>query len=206
VRFEFSANKHVGCIFRTAILAAFMGILGSSALYAQKQKPNIPDPIKFDKKYDIVANVVCAVLGEMDLQIELEDRKGGKITTRPYEFITGSLTSSEVDKVAVKKDAPSDNWVKAQYSVEALLEIVSPSVTMVTIRTKMEALSRGFDGKEKWVPIDSLGTYEKRILGKISTKLLGNDAPAVNERKGFWGQSPQPVDSRQPRYPAAPSR
>jgi hypothetical protein len=205
VRLEISINKQFCCILRTAFLAALLGVLGSGLLYAQKQKPNLPDPIKYDKKYDMVANAVYAVLDEMGFQIELDDRHGGKIITRPYEFITGSLTSSEVNKVATKKDAPTDNWIKAHYSVEALLEIVAPSVTMVTIRTKMEALNREIDGKERWVPIESLGTYERRILGKLSTKLLGNDAPA-SEKKGFWGQSPQPVDSRQPRFPTNPSR
>jgi hypothetical protein len=76
---------------------------------------------------------------------------------------------------------------------------------MVTIRTKMEALSREVDGTEKWIPLDSLGTYERRVLGKISAKLMGSDLPA-EERKGFWGKSPQPVDPRQPRFPTTPRR
>jgi hypothetical protein len=181
------------------------GALLGCASYAQKPKPNLPDPIKFVNKYEIVGNVVYSVLNDMGFQIELDDRKGGRIITRPYEFITGSLTSSEVDKVALKKDTITGSWLKARYSVEALLEIVSPTETMVTIQTKMEALNRDVDGSEKWIQIESLGTYEKRILGKISAKLLNNETP-LNERKGFWGQSPQPVDPRQPRYPTAPSR
>lgn len=205
MRLELLVNKHLRTIFRAVALAALLGNLGGGILYAQKQKPNLPDPIKFSKKFDIAANVVYAVLNDMGLQIELDDRKGGKITTRPYEFITGSLTSSEVDKVAIKKDTLTNNWLKAQYSVEALIEIVSPTETMITVRTKMEALNRDIDGKEKWVLLESLGTYERRILGKISLKLLGNDAPAA-EKKGFWGRSPQPTNPRQPRFPTAPSR
>ncbi len=85
--------------------------------------------------------------------------------------------------------------------MEATLEIVTPTETMVTIRTKMEALNRDVDGTEKWLPLESLGTYEKRILGKISMKLLGNDVP-VNTKKGFWDKSAQPVDPRVARpYP-----
>jgi hypothetical protein len=200
---ELPVNKHLKYIRNAAIMAVLMGI-GACFSYAQKPKPNLPDPVKFLKKYDIVANVVYAVLDEMDFKIELDDRTGGRIPTRPYEFITGALTASEVDKVAVRKDTLSNNWLKARYSVEALLEVVSPTETMVTIRTKMEALNQDFDGKEVWVPIQSLGVYERRILGKISMKINNNDEPA-NERKGFWGQRPQPVDSRQPRYPTAPS-
>jgi hypothetical protein len=209
MRLELPVNKHLKYILVQALWATLFGICTGSFLYAQKQKPNLPDPVKYLKKYDIVANVVYSVLNDdMDLKIELDDRKAGRITTRPYEFITGSLTSTEVDKVANKKETITNNWLKARYSVEALLEIVSPTETLVTIRTKMEALNRDIDGTEKWLPLESLGTYERRILGKISMKILGNEAPS-NERKGFWGQSPQPVDSRQPKIPqpsAHPSR
>jgi len=177
----------------------------ASPSQAQSQKPNLPDPIKFVNSYEIVANVVYSVFEEMDYKIELNDRIGGRITTRPYEFITGSLTSSEVDKVAIKIDTLTGNWLKAQYAVEALLEIVSPTETLITINTQIEALNRDVDGTEKWVPLDSLGTFERRVLGKISIKLLGNDAP-VNKRKGFWGQRPQPVDPRTPRFPSDPAR
>jgi hypothetical protein len=175
------------------------------SLNGQSQKPDLPDPIKFFNKFDAVANVVKYVFDDMGFAIELEDLKGGKITTRSYEFITGSLTASEVDKVAKKNDTITGSWLKARYSVEALLEIVTPTITMVTIRTKMEALNQDVDGTEKWVVLDSLGSVERRILGKISTKLnLGDEAPS-DEKKGFWNKSPQPVSPRQPKFPTAPS-
>jgi hypothetical protein len=204
VRLELPITQYLSYGLRAAGFALLLVCI-CVPLNAQSQKPNLPDPIKFVNTYEIVANVVHAVLDDMGLQIELEDRKGGRIVTRPYEFITGSLTSSEVDKVAVKKDTITGDWLKARYSVEAILEIVSRTETMVTIRTKMEALNRDVDGTEKWVPLDSLGTYEKRILGKISTKLMGNDLPG-SDKKGFWGKSPQPVDPRQPRFPTGPTR
>jgi hypothetical protein len=112
-----------------------------------------------------------------------------------------------VDKVAVRNDRVTGSWLKAQYSVEALLEIVSPTETMVTVRTKVEALNRDVDGTEKWVSLDSLGSLERRVLGRISNKLMmGMDAPQT-EKKGFWDKSPQPVDSRrQPRFSTSPSK
>ncbi len=189
----------------------FLPLFLSSFLFslpgmAQTPKPSLPDPVKFINKYDVVWNVVRAVLDDMGYSTELEDRKGGRITTKPYEFITGALTSSEVDKVAIKRETVTGAWLKARYTVEALLEIVSPTETMVTIRTRMEALNRDLDGTEKWLPLESLGTYEKRILGKISLKLLGNELQ-YNPKKGFWDKSPQPVDSRAPRpYPTRPPR
>jgi hypothetical protein len=173
-------------------------------LAAQTKKPSLPDPVKFVDKLDKVANVVRAVYSDMNLRIELDDRKSGRIATRPHEFITGSLTTSEVDKVAIRNDTITGSWTKARYTAEAILEIVTPAETMVTIRTKVEALNRDVDGTEKWVALESLGTLERRILGKISMILLGNEAPA--DKKGFWGKDPQPVDPRQPRFPKGPTR
>jgi len=184
---------------RPAASLVLFGILSVFPVNAQSQRPNLPDPIKFVNKFDIVANVAEAVLADMGLKIDTEDRKGGRIVTRPYEFITGSLTSSEVDKVAIKSDTLTGSWIKAQYSVEVILEIVSPTETMVTVRAKIEALNRDVDGSEKWITLDSLGTIERRILGRISTKLLGSDAPI--EKKGFWGKTPQPIDHNEPNPP-----
>jgi hypothetical protein len=192
--------QHLRCISRQALIPLLVAFAFVFPLIAQTQKPDLPDPIKFIYKFDRVANMVYAVLSDMGYQIELDNRKGGRIVTRPYEFITGSLTSTEIDKVAVIKNPVTGSLIKAQYTVEALLEIVSPAETLVTIRTKMEALNRDIDGTEKWVPLDSLGTFERRILGKISAKLLEDTGPKT-EKKGFWGKSPQPVDPRRPRYP-----
>jgi len=181
------------------ILVAFIGLLAClflpASLDAQSQKQSLPDPVKFINKFDIVWNVVRAIFSDMGYNIELEDKKGGRITTRPYEFIAGSLTSSEVDKVAIKKDSVTGNWLRARYSAEAILEIVAPTETMLTIRTRMEALKREMDGSEKWMPLESLGAIEKRILGKISMKLLGNEMQ-FDTKKGFWDKSPQPADPR----------
>jgi hypothetical protein len=188
-------------------LTLFFLLCGVFTLNAQSQKPSLPDPVKFVNKFDIVANVVRSVFDDMGFKIEVEDRKGGRVTTRPYEFITGALTSSEVEKVAVKNDRTTGTWLKAQYSVEALLEIVSPTETMVTVRTKVEALNRDVDGTEKWVSLDSLGSLERRILGKISQKLMAGMEAPQSDKKGFWDKSPQPVDSRpQPRFPTYPSK
>jgi hypothetical protein len=207
VRQEFQITPHLRSILRRVALLALFGLSGVFPLSAQSQKPNLPDPVKFVNKSDTVANVVHGVFEDMGLKIEVEDRKGGRVTTRPFEFITGALTSSEVEKVAVKNDRVTGSWLKAQYSVEALIEIVSPTETMVTVHTKVEALNRDVDGTEKWVSLDSLGSLERRILGRISNKLMmGADAPQ-SDKKGFWDKSPQPVDSRrQPRFSTSPSK
>ena len=181
-------------------VAALFLFCVAAPLIAQQQKPDLPDPIKFMNTYDQVINVTRAVMDDMGFNIERDDRKGGRITTRPYEFITGSLTVGELEKVAVLKDTLSGNWIKARYKTEAVVEIVSPKETLLTINTDIEGLSRDMDGTEKWILLDSLGVVERRVLGRVSVKLLGTDSPAES-RKGFWGQKPQPVNPRQPGFP-----
>ncbi|MDR0311081.1 MAG: hypothetical protein LBJ21_05805 [Acidobacteriota bacterium] len=168
----------------------------TAPLGAQQQKPDLPDPIKFMNTYDQVLNMTRAVMEDMGFDVELDDRRGWKIVTRPYEFITGSLTVNEMEKVAVNK-AILGSWTKARYKAEAVIEIVSPKETMVTINAEIQGLSRDVDGTEKWIALESLGVVERRVLGRISVKLLGMDA-TPEPRKGFWGQKPQPVNPRQP--------
>ncbi len=198
MRREFPAAQYFSYILGCCVLTILLGLFLALPLSAQTPKPNLPDPIKFINKFDIVWNVVDDVLDEMDFSIELQDPKSGKIITRPLDFIIGSLTSSEVNKVAIKSDTTTGTLLKARYSVEALLEIVSPAETMVTISTNMEALNRDVDGTEKWIPLESLGTFERRILGKISMKLIGSDLE-LERKKGFWERDQQPVDPRRPK-------
>jgi hypothetical protein len=205
VSLELPFNQYLRNVLRRRALWIFGAVLFAFPLHAETQKASLPDPIKFINKFDIVANVVYAVLDDMGFDIELDGRKAGKIITRPLEFISGSLTTNEIEKYAVKNDIRNGSWLKARYSVESILEIVSPTETLVTIRTKIEALNQNIDGTEKWMPLDSLGIFEKRILGKISIKLMGNDAPSF-QRKGFWSQEPQPVNPRQQKNPAIPFR
>jgi hypothetical protein len=159
---------------------------------AQIPKPSLPDPIKFLNKRDMVMRASRAVLEQLGYQIELEDPRGGRLVTRPYEFVSGALTSGEVDKVGIKNDTITGSWLRARYTAEALFEVVSPTETLVTVRTKMEALNRDVNGTEKWMPVQSLGSVEKRILGKISLKLMGTE-PAFKDKKGFWDQKPTPL-------------
>lgn len=194
-------NLHILQCFtppRYALLVPAALLLAALPAAAQEKRPSLPDPVKFINKYDIVWNVVRAVLDDASYEIELADKKGGRITTRPYEFITGALTSSESDKIAIKKDSITGNWIRARYQVDALLEMISPTSTLVTVRTRMEGLNRELDGSEKWLPMESLGVIEKRLLGKISMKLIGSELD-YDAKKGFWDKTPQPVDGRRPK-------
>jgi hypothetical protein len=159
--------------------------------WAQLPKPSLPDPIKFINRRELVMRASRAVLEQLGYRIELDDPQGGRIVTRPYEFVSGALTSSEVDKVAVKTDTVTGSWLRAQYVVETVFEAISPTETLVTVRTQMQALNRDVSGTEKWVTIQSLGSVEKRVLGKISMRVLGFE-PEFKDNKGFWDKKPQP--------------
>jgi hypothetical protein len=171
---------------------AFLAFCLIPAVHAQLPKPSLPDPVKFLERREKVMSVSRDVLEQMGLRIELFDPKGGRLVTRPFEFVSGALTSGETDKVAAKSDTVTGSWLRARYSVEALFELVGPGETLLTVRTNIEALNREIDGTEKWVTLQSLGSVEKRILGKISLKLLGVE-PEFKDNKGFWDQKPKPV-------------
>jgi hypothetical protein len=195
---QFPQNRRFKILCRGLIAVVLSGFLLAAQVQAQTEKPNLPNPVKFVAKYDVAWNVVRSVLIDMGYALQLEDRKGGKLTTKPMEIITGSLTYSETSKVAVIHEIQTGNWLRTQASAEAFVELVSPTETLVTVRTQFESLDREMDGTEKWVQLESLGTIERKILGKISMKLMGTDLDK-NQKKGFWEKSPEPVDSRRER-------
>ena len=144
-----------------------LGFTAAIPLNAQTQKPNLPNPIKFINKFDVVANVVREVLENMDYKIEIEDRKAGRIvnqTVRVHNRISDAERSSK--KWQSSTNAITGSLLKAHYSVEALLEIVSPTETLVTVHTNMEALSKEVDGTEKWVPPRLTGNLRKTHSGQ----------------------------------------
>jgi hypothetical protein len=181
--------QHVKVFIALLVASAFLAASTATPASDQGAKPSLPDPITFMSKREMVMRAARAVLEDLGYKVELEDSQAGRLTTRPYEFISGSLTSSEVDKVAIKGDSVTGMWLRARYTVETTFENASPTQTMVTVRTRMEALNRNIDGKETWVPVQSLGSVEKRVLGKLSMKLLGTE-PEFKEKKGFWDQKP----------------
>ena len=67
---------------RAASLVLLLGFTAAIPLNAQTQKPNLPNPIKFINKFDVVANVVHEVLENMDYKIEIDDRKAGRIVNQ----------------------------------------------------------------------------------------------------------------------------
>ncbi len=182
--------QHVKVVLVVPFVAV-AALASGVTMYAQLQKPSLPDPIKFINKRDLVMRASRAVLEQLGYRIELDDQKNGRLVTRPYEFVSGALTSSEIDKIANKTDSITGSWLRANYVVEATFEMVTATETLVTVRTQMQGLSRESDGKEKWIPLQSLGSVERRVLGKISMKLLGTE-PQFKDNKGFWDKKPAP--------------
>jgi hypothetical protein len=179
-------------VFRSLLAALILGgVALTSVGWGQLPKPSLPDPIKFINRREMVMRASRAVLEQLGYRIELDDPQAGRIVTKPYEFVSGALTSPEVDKVAIKTDTVTGSWLRAEYVVETTFEVVSPTETLVTVRTLMRALNRDTDGAEKWVQLQSLGSVEKRVLGKISMKLLGTE-PEFKDKKGFWEKKPTP--------------
>ncbi len=172
-------------------LAIFSCVLVAYNFSAQSNKPStLPGPIKFLNKFETVWNAARQVLEDMGFKIELEDRANGKITTKPYEFITGSMTVDELDKVS-SYDGLATAWLKGRYTIEVVLEILQPNETSAVVHAKIEGLKQDLAGTKTWVERRSTGVVERRILGKLSMKLLSPNKQ--DTKKGFWDQPPQPI-------------
>ena len=192
MRANYLIFQHVKVI-RFLLLGLLLGTVPLTQFAnGQMQRPNLPNPLKFLGKRENVMRASRAVLEQLGYQIELEDMAAGHLVTRPYEFVSGTLTSSEIDKIAIKNDTITGAWLRARYVVDVQFEIVSKTETLVTARTQMEALNRDVNGVEKWEPLQSLGSVERRVLGKISIKLMGTE-PSFKDNKKFWEKTPQPV-------------
>ncbi len=173
------------------LLVIFSCVLVAYHFSAESSKQaTLPGPFKYLNKFETVWTAARQVLEDMGFKIESEDRANGKIVTKPYEFITGSMTVEELDKVS-SYDSLATAWLKGRYTIEVVLEILQPNETSAAVNAKIEGLQQDLAGNKTWVERRSTGVVERRILGKLSMKLL---SPAKEDKKkGFWNQPPQPI-------------
>lgn len=169
-------------------LAIIFPLLIGGAL--AQERDSLPAPVKFLNKFEVVWDSLKEVLKEMEFEIELEDRPRGRIVTKPHEFISGAIASEALEKLAARPDSSRGIWAKGRYRVEALVEILEPNETMVSVSAEIEGLKRDLANGETWTAWRSNGTLERRILGRLSMKLFAPESQ-LNEKKGFW-ETPRP--------------
>lgn len=178
---------------RYILLLSLLFLQGLFSLLGAQTKPSTPPgPVKYIAKFDMVWNMVMAILTENRLKIESVDRGNGRIVTKSNDFITGTLTASEMGKLATPPATHSNaNWIRGRYTVEVVTEIVQGNESMVTVRSTPQALMRDLSGKETWVDWLSNGSIERSILGRLSVKLLSPNKS--DDKKGFWDQPAQVI-------------
>ena len=181
-------KRLVPCI--TFILLLALSV--SQEVLAQGGSSQIPDPLRFYNKYESVWDVVRRTLVEMKFEIALEDRNAGTMRTRSLDFSSGGLTASDLVKFCNPPTLTDATWIKARYTVEALIERPSSKEVLFTALVTVEGSKRDFAGTESWVACPSNGTLEKRIYSRVGSRILGNDF-ALPDKKGFWEQKPKPV-------------
>jgi hypothetical protein len=169
-----------------------LALIASQEILAQGGPSQIPDPLRFYNKYDSVWDVVRRTLVDMQFEVAVEDRSAGILRTRSLDFSAGGLTASDLVKFCNPPTLTDATWVKARYSVEAVIERPSSKEVLFTAQVTVEGAKRDFAGAESWVACPSNGTLEKRIYSKVGSRLLGNDF-VIPDKKGFWEQKPKPV-------------
>jgi hypothetical protein len=179
-------------ILPVLIFALLVALTATGKTWAQGGSRQIPDPLRFYNKYDIVWDVVRRTLVEMQFDVALEDRNAGILRTQSLDFSSGSLTAADIVKFCNPPSLTDGTWVKARYTVEAILERPSSKEVLFTANVTVEGSKRDFSGTESMVTCPSNGTLERRIYSKVGAKLIGKGF-AVPENKGFWDQKPKPV-------------
>ncbi|MBI1745648.1 MAG: hypothetical protein HYR55_03570 [Acidobacteria bacterium] len=177
---------------KTAVVLISLVLSPAVALRSQSKPSTPPGPVKYISRFNVVWNTITTVLTEMGLKIESVDRGSGHIATKPYEFITGSLSASELGKLAAPPEVYNNvGWIKGRYVVEVIAEIVQGNESMVTVRVSPQGLKRDLSGKDEWVDWRSNGSIERRLLGRLSVKLLS--PVKADDKKGFWDQPVQSI-------------
>jgi hypothetical protein len=189
--------------FQGFSLILLFALAAPREVLAQGGSSQIPDPLRFYNKYDTVWDVVRKTLVDMQFDVALEDRNAGILRTRSLDFSSGGLTSSDLVKFCNPPALTDSTWVKARYSVEAILERPSSKEVLFTAQVTVEGAKRDFGGTESWVSCPSIGILERRIYSKVGSRLLGNDF-VVPDKKGFWEQKPKPVPAPKKIGPSQP--
>src|SRR5665647_1861506 len=109
--------QYVKVLHPFRVLVIFIAAAFALPALAQMQKASLPDPVKFLNRREMVMRGSRAVIEQLGYKIELDDPKGGRLVTREYEFVSGALTSTEVDKIAIKTDSITGSWLRAKYVV-----------------------------------------------------------------------------------------
>jgi hypothetical protein len=162
------------------ILAAALAILttaaGPAAGFASPSsaKRLAPGMFRLEIPFETAWSAMLDLLREEGWNIEKEDHTAGEILTAYKEYISGSMTETQLAKVAEVRPLGDGDWIRADLRYDIQIQLVEPRVTLVTIQAGFRALSRSFLGEQKWHSLPSLGKKEAELLFRLGRRLFGD--------------------------------
>ncbi|MBI4446277.1 MAG: hypothetical protein HY645_10255 [Acidobacteria bacterium] len=160
----------------------------------------VPPPLRIHVPFEAAWTRILELLRDQrKLPLATVDRANGKIITRFFDYNSGPLTGSHIAKIGHKPELIEAEWVRVQYQVEILLEIVQANELLLTVDANVRALKRPFIGEETWVDIPSNGQLEEELLTEFGRMVFGQNFSLKEPKKGFWQREPAYVPEMQER-------
>ena len=129
----------------------------------------------------------------MSLRLATGERGAGVLITEPYDYSSGTLAKDHLMKIAVRPDLSDGTWEQVRYRMQITVEPVEKRETRVVADASIEALKRGFTGKEDWVTVPSNGSLEETFLLRLGRRLFGSQFSLETRKKNFWQRDPRYV-------------
>ena len=188
------------------LLLVAVSLTGGSA--AQLPQSHLPPPLRVYVPFEGAWNAMIEVLEESRFSEYEADRARGHIVTEYLEYISGPLTEEYLKKIGNPPGLGDAYWVRGEYQLEIIVELVEERETLVTVYANVRGLKRGFLGEETMVPIPTNGTREEELMRAFGKRIFGANFELDNPRRGFWERDPEYVPDMLERIPriAGPER
>lgn len=188
--------------YQKAWSALFFLLAGGPELSAQEPKRVfIPPPLRVYVSFQSTWNGVLETLKERNLEITRQDQSQGYIATRYWEYTSGPLTENHIAKIGHKPKLPDGEWVRVEYQLEILVELIQVRETLLTVNANIRALKREFLGPEVWVNVPTNGRLEEDFLTDFGKLIFGESFTLRTARKGFWQREPSYLPEMEERIP-----
>lgn len=193
---------------RRFILILTLSLTATVWNLGQSKGQAIPPPMRIYVPFTAVWNAAVETLENDNLRVLDQNRGRGSIRTRFREYISGSLTEDHLGKIGEAPRLIDGEWVRVNYQYEILIEFIQEKETVITVDANIEALERNFLGNEKWLPIQSNGNLEEKLLINFGQSLFGQSFNLQKPKKGYWERDPVylPLPTNQIPFVAGPER
>ncbi len=180
-----------GFKFSLMICSAFILFSLASQIQAQlewqkkKSVEPLPNPYMMAAPRDEVLTATKQMFEAREIPLDKEDcnQLTGECTliSKPYIFIKGTTTKSQLEHYCDVPAANLRNWTKGRYVLRIQIAPTSPRNSQVGVYCKFEGMADNFTGNE-WVQLVSKGTLEDELLRCMEDRVHGGNCENIKPR------------------------